>query len=243
MIVYVAEHPEMKRDLDNLAKVYEDLGIATYRYPAMTQDAVFLRDVFGFTPLGLIRGQAMGKPTRRHEPTLFFSHTLRHHEYWLPEGHFEGADLLWTTPRHVVIGVGTRTNITAAHLIEQWLASKDPGTTVHITGFPDWHDQHLLGLANVVHGWRLYVDERALEECGDERPPWVWPDVIALPHDEYKTKHSNWVQYRDNIVIGDQNEKTIKLLEASGANVIPVCIDQLLEHGGGVACATGMVQW
>ncbi len=241
MIVYVAEHEAMQKDLDNLAQVYADLGIATYRYPVEETDAVFLRDVFAFTPLGLVRPQMMGKSSRSSEIHRFFDITRRHWEHTLPEGCLEGADLLWTTSSHVIIGLGTRTNLVAARHLEHWLTYKARNMTVTITGFPAWHDQHLLGLANVVQGWNIFCDEKALAECGDEPPAWL-TGCIPLPHDEYKTKHSNWVQYRDNIVIGDRNKQTIKLLEPH-CNVIPVPIDQLLEHGGGVACATGMVQW
>lgn len=253
MKVIVADMPaygEMNKDLNRLAAAYEENDVQVIRYPVppelVTADSAFVRDVFGYTPLQLIRPQLMGKESRRWESDAFFNWYLpgdegRHWYYHLPEGFFEGADLLWTTLRHVIIGEGSRTNEAATKHIIRWLEHKDAHGTNTVLTMPDWHPQHLLGLINCVWGDEMYVDERVWDECGDEKPECL-DGAVVLPHDEYHQKHTNFVQYQDKIFINAGASKTIAILESRGLTVIPVEIPALLAEGGGVACSTGILR-
>jgi N-dimethylarginine dimethylaminohydrolase len=242
--------PELLSDITRLADEYTKLGIEVKWYPVpeerATKDSVFLRDVFAWTPFKFVRPQSMGKESRQWESTAFFEHFFpeekdRHQYYWLQEGTFEGADLLFTTLRHAFIAIGKRTSEAAATRLVEWLEHKDPYCTNDVLYLPDWHEQHLLGLVNAVQGDQIYIDSRVKDECGENAPVWV-EDAIALPHEEYNLKHTNWTQYQDKIILNSSCSKTRAVLESRGLTVIPVDIPALVAQGGGVACTTGIWQ-
>ena len=236
MIVTLGRHEAMNKDLDSLQKVYEDLGVRVDRYDSKTTDSVFHRDVAAWSPFGHVAGQLMGKESRRWEKDVWFSDCELDCRFTTPDGTFEGADLMWINSRHCVIAVGQRSNEAGVTHLRQWLEFMD--IVVTIVHLPDWHEQHLLGLCNVVRGWTVFIDDRACPEVPESG--WL-RDAILVPHDEYRHKHTNFVQVDGSVVICDQAKKTIALLEAH-CDVHPVSIDSLLAHGGGVACATGIRQ-
>lgn len=238
--------PELQADLDRLATTYESLDVRVERYPVpedkATKDSVFLRDVAAWSPFKLIRPQFMGKESRRWESNAFFEWLYpderdRNWYYWIPEGYFEGADVLFTTRRHVIAAIGSRSSEIAIEHITQWLSSKHEYFTNTTVYLPDWHEQHLLGLVNVVYGDNIYMDSRVKEECGEDPPGWV-ADAIALPHEEYHQKHTNWVQVNGKVVLNAAAVKTIDILRSRGIEVYPVDIPALVANGGGVACTT-----
>ncbi len=230
-------HPELNDELDNLQKVYERLGVEVERYTSETHDSVFHRDVAAWTPQGIIKAN-MGKRSRRWEPTVWFKNAkLRRdcprRKYALRlDGHnrFEGADLLWVTLKRAIVAWGARTSGPAAHLIKTWLEGH--GAQVTLVALPMWHDQHLLGVCNAINGNVFHYGDVDNDRL----------DAVILPKDEYPLKGSNWVCVGNNVVINERCHKTIQLIEQY-ANVIPVPINKLLFHGGGVACATGVIDY
>ncbi len=241
--------PDLQADLSTLQVTYESLGVEVilYRMEEAAPDSVFLRDVFAWTPFKLIRPQMMGKESRRHEPKAFFDKFYPEDEpiarasyYWLKEGSFEGADLIWPTHRHFILGIGERTNDAAAADLTTWLESKDEYCTNTTLYLPSWHPQHLLGLLNVVRGDHFVIDQRVYEEC-EGNPPSFLEGAVILPHEEYAAKHTNFVQYNEHIVINAGAVRTREILVSRGLTVHPVEIPALIANGGGVACTTGVL--
>lgn len=227
----IAEHPAMARDLRNLATTYEYAGAQVIRQPVPTTDSVFLRDSFAWTPFGLI-GCIMGKTSRCTEPERLSLPTV----FTIPEGTFEGADLLWLREgsgymRHryrAIVANGQRTNVAGADALAKWLRAK--GVEVFRVTLPEWHDQHLLGVANAIGGWFFALDG-------------LFPELepIPLPVAEYKDKGPNWVQVGKYVVLNEACPETIRIV-AQHADPVPIPITQLLAHGGGPACATGILE-
>lgn len=245
MIVYLADYPPLNDDLNRLAEVYTSLGVEVRRHKVKDADAVFLRDVFGWTPFGLVRPAYMGKKSRCWEPAHFFTATVQRPWTWLTTGSFEGADLLFLSSREYILGLGARTTKESADQLVDRIANAgsnrhyETHMVAHVVELPDWHDQHVLGLMNVVRvptGFVGFADENVLGLS------WMngW---VALPHDEYEQKHSNWVQVGSHVVINERCEKTIQLIRdwCPEVEVMGVPIPNLVAHGGGVACSTGVI--
>lgn len=232
----------MNDDLGRLEDLYTELGVRVIRCKSETTDSVFHRDVQAWSPFGSIAGEHMGKESRRWEKPRYLEQFADHFiggrpRFTAPEGSFEGADVMWINSRHCVMARGTRSNATAVGHIATWLRFMD--IVVTVVDIPDWHDQHLLGIMNVVRGWKIFVDDRAVPES----PETGWlAGAVLVPHDEYNQKATNFVQTDEGIVVPAGAHRTIELLEESGVPVYSIEIPQLLAHGGGVACATGIIQ-
>lgn len=249
MKVTLGRHSSMNQDLNRLHREYERLGVEVSRLESRTTDAVFHRDVFSWTPYGLIRCE-MGKPSRAGEPAEWFT-AMRLD--WIDLGNrphnstselptFEGADLMWIRDgRIAVIAEGRRTNRTGAHAVNRIVRGQ--GAETYRVILPEYHDQHLLGVANVINGGLFaYGGELMVYEKFKELDQRVigWP-AIRLPQDEYKMKGSNWVQVGEHVILNERCKETIRLLEHY-CRPVPVSIESLLAHGGGVACATGILE-
>jgi len=238
MIVTLGNHPAMNEDLDRLQATYESLGVEVRRSQRVTTtDAVFHRDVAAWFPWGeMLRPQMMGKESRRHEVAEWMEEFHPLVKYTLKQGTFEGADLLWLNSRHCVLANGQRTNEVGAKELAYFLEFLDFNVT-RVT-LPEWHEQHLLGILNVVRGARIFVDDKAVPQVPEEG--WL-ADAVQVPHYEYAQKHTNFVQVDGSVVINAGAKVTIGKLE-HWCDVVPVEIPSLLAHGGGVACATGIIQ-
>jgi N-dimethylarginine dimethylaminohydrolase len=244
--ITLGDHKEMRAELNSLEETYARLGVEVIRIYSKSTDAVFHRDVAGWTPHGMIQAR-MGKASRAWEPQVWFDavQPKRAPINFEHDEHFEGADLVWHRSYGedlAIIACGQRTNVKGASRIISWL--EYIGVRCHMVNLPPWHDQHLLGVFNHLvpcldkldyHDVRSSHPMFAVSEFKTSLRAW------SLPQEEYEHKCTNWVQVGENVIICDRAQRTIQHLEHF-RNVIPVKIDSLLAHGGGVACATGIVE-
>lgn len=235
--VTLGSHALVNKDLDQLQRIYEELGISVLRLSSSTPDAVFHRDVAAWTPWGLIKCR-MGKPSRAWEPDMWFDTVgVAPALEVISPGTFEGADLLWLGVKDAMLATGQRTNFAGAAQVRRWLV--EHGADVAVVQLPPWHDQHLLGVANAINGLVFsYPGLRsAYSHLGCFRL-----EPSALPVQEYQVKGANWISRGRTIVLGDAAVATAKMLrEDYGVRVVLTPISYLLEYGGGVACATGIL--
>jgi N-dimethylarginine dimethylaminohydrolase len=236
----LGDHLDMRADLDNLQQTYERLGVDVVRLPSLTTDAVFHRDVSAWTPNGLIKANMM-KQTRRWEPNEWLNQlgltradvgVRKNTPRLFGHARFEGADLHFMSPTRALLAYGARTTHQAAKAIADWLLEWD----VKVTGFelPYKHPQHLLGCVNTINDRIFETSYFGVSICAG---------AIPLPASTYKSKGTNWVQVGGAIVVSDAiDDETFEILERH-ARVITVPIPSLLAHGGGVACATGILEY
>jgi N-dimethylarginine dimethylaminohydrolase len=230
--VTLGEHRSMRAALDRLQRAYESLGVRVWRIKSCTTDAVFHRDVFAWTPWGFIQCR-MGKDSRAREPDHWFDAMGVYPALVIEApGTFEGADLLWVGKQEVFLAEGARTNKEGLAQVRDFLVRR--GAVVHQVALPAWHDQHLLGLANWAAG-RM----------------WSTPELMTLPRQHtcwrlpaeevLRRKGSNWVQVGEAAVMPGGCPQTAKRLRAAGVKILPIAVGDLLAHGGGIACATGVM--
>lgn len=241
MKVTLGIHKDMADNLNELDRAYTKLGVEVIRLPSKEPNAVFHRDVAAWTPFGFIKCR-MGKESRAWEPDAWFTANCIEPDLVIEApATFEGADLLWLNPFVALVAVGQRTNRLGATIVYNWLRYR--GTIVFNIMLPSWHPQHLLGLVNSYKG-------KILATKGIGMPVRL-PTVTNLPMEEYEIKGPNFVSPSYPLtrpgqawaVLNKDCGATAKTLEGLGAEVVPVAIDQLLAHGGGVACATGILEY
>ena len=229
MKITLGWHKALRNDLDILAVTYAHIGVEVQRIESKTTDAVFHRDVMSWTPYGLVKCR-MGKRSRRWEPDVWFTKMdLEPALVIEAPGTFEGADLLWMSNGLGVIGIGARTNWVGAMQLYHWLEMK--GAVVAVVELPRDHDQHLLGVFNELGGQAF-----SYTSCYEL---FQYFDPTCLPDDERDQKGVNWVEFKEYAIV---NRACIHAVVAAThfKTVIPLQIPQLLAHGGGIACATGI---
>ena len=69
----------------------------------------------------------------------------------------------------------------------------------------------------------------------------IGKEIFIVDDSEYSRKGVNWVQVGDTCVIPSGCPSVAKALEDLGLKVVEVPIPQLLTYGGGIACATGIL--
>lgn len=155
-------------------------------------------------------------------------------------GTFEGADALWVNNKLVIVGVGNRTNNEGYRQICDQLKSMDVGcllvpSTQKVT-------QHLLGVLQFVD-FNLalvrvdLIDEEIIDILKTNKIK-----VISIPeNEEIKNKQAmNIVCVAPRQIIMTAGcPETKKIYQSAGVTIAAeVRIDQLINGGGGLACAT-----
>lgn len=227
MKVSLGMHPDMARNLRALQATYEKLEVEVDITPSPTSDSVFHRDPFAWTPYGIIGGRMRYKP-RQWEPQQWEGY-----DFSVARGYFEGADILWVNQTEYVLAIGARTCITGAAEVRNWIYDKAGIVPILNVELPGWHYQHLLGVANKI-GSQLFCVEMLSHRFPRDT-------TVLLPQSEYKQKNTNWVEVGNHVVINERCTETIKILEPY-ASIVPVDISELIEYGGGPACATGILE-
>lgn len=239
MIVTLGDHASMIDDLNGLEAAYERSAVDVIRLYSPTEDSVFHRDVVAWTPYGLIKCRMANAP-RRREPDFYFEQIAEYgYEPALTLSNwatFEGADLLWINRSRALLGIGNRTNKQGAYEVADFL--KQHGAEVDVVTLPAWHDQHLLGVANAWDG-QLWADSAfaiMLRQVGVR-------DALMLPGSDWAYKGPNWVSTPTQMVGSGLAMNTQRVLENYYPKLQyhPASIDQLLRHGGGPGCATGIL--
>jgi N-dimethylarginine dimethylaminohydrolase len=249
------DHPRLTEEFTSMARMFVGLGVEVLWMqpqpgpdddPRSLLNLMYARDLFFMTPQGAVLSR-MASEVRRGE-TAYARAALE--AAGVPivlaiegEGTFEGADALWVREDLVAVGVGKRTNKAAFSQLEKLLAADG----VRCAALPPpIRTQHLLG------GVQLVGKDKVLLRVGTVKPPIAAFlreqkfELIEVPeNDEVRSRQAM------NVVVTAPGElvmtagcpQTQGLYEAAGLKVAGTAeIGQLINGGGGLACATGIVR-
>lgn len=242
-------------DLLAYAKTLQSLGVdvsligAEGCGPAATvprYNRVFVRDRFVCTPEGAIVARMASLPRVGEEREL--AQVLA--ELGVPivrtitgDGCLEGADLLWLTPTEVVVGVGWRTNMNAYEQVTGTL--RPMGVSCHPVP-PSFVTQHLLGVVQLVGSELAFVR-------GDVRVPHDLLQLLttlglrvirldsAVELQQRQAMNFVTLGSRQVIMASGCPETRRQLADAGVEVAAEVEVRSLVDAGGGLACATGIL--
>lgn len=206
---------------------------------------MFTRDLFFMTPQGAIISR-MSSGLRQEEvkyaQRAIRGMGIRIRKVIRDNGTFEGADALWVNDRLVAVGVGNRTNTEGFRQIKEEL--KRDG--VECVAVPAPHGVlHLLGALQFVDSALTLVRADLVDSEISSMLRHNWIKVINIPENiEIQKKQAmNFVTIAPKEIIMPAGcPQTRRIYERAGIKIAAeIRITQLINGGGGLACATGIL--
>jgi len=234
---------------DELVRILEEEGVKVYYLDKRSDrpKLYFMRD-----PAVIVRGGAiigrMSLEIRRGEERLVAERLI---EIGVPilrtihgYGWFEGGNLMFLDKSTVLIGEGLRTNEEGIDQVSTVLEvlGYEEVITVPIPGYLNYFP---MGYVHLDVG--LNFPDHEIAVVYPEAIPYnlIWElknrgfKLIEVPREEALKMATNFLAVRPGRVIAAAgNNKTRRLLESEGIDVIEVKIDELMKGGGGVRCMT-----
>lgn len=206
---------------------------------------MFTRDLFFMTPRGVILS-SMASEVRRQEvkyaEKAIGNAGIRIRKVIQGSGTFEGADALWVNKRLVMVGVGNRTNAEGFRQIKKEL-KRDRVECVDVPaprGTP-----HLLGTLQFVDALLALL---RVDLVGSEITTILKQNkikIVGIPENRelIKKQAMNFVTIAPKeIIMPADCPQTRKIYERAHIKIIAEArITQLINGGGGLACATGVL--
>jgi N-dimethylarginine dimethylaminohydrolase len=230
----------MRRQTHNIQRAFEQLGVdVTLAKIANTPaNFIFMRDLFFMSPEGAILArpaseQRAGEERFAAQALLVASIRGR--------GLLEGADVLWLNSKKVLIGVGLRTNSSAAEQVTAILSSMNIEAVC--VGVPS-KQQHLLGLMNIIDHDLVAVDgNRISSEIKNALTSHGYRLIELQDQQELRDQRSlNFVTIdAKRVLLPAGCPNTRKQLRGAGVEAIEVEISEYIKAGGGLACLTGIL--
>lgn len=206
---------------------------------------LFQRDVFWQTPEGVVISR-MASNIRAGEEVYISSvlSSLR-----IPilltmhgEGRLEGADCMWVNPKHVLCGVGNRTNNEGYQILKKHLEVQNIRcTSVQIPNYV----QHLLGCVQIVSPHRALVRTELVTDSLVNTIKSLHLEVVPVKEHEEIVKNLAFnfvVLDQDCVVMTKGAPEFQRFLEKIGISVAGcVSTSEYVNAAGGLACATGIL--
>ncbi|MBF0217052.1 MAG: hypothetical protein HQL30_08680 [Candidatus Omnitrophica bacterium] len=247
-------YPALAEEFGSLEKVFTSLGVKVFHIDASRIDGtdprsfynlMYARDLF-WASSGECLISRMRHEVRRDE-VKYAARTLSAlgmsiRETYPDGAHFEGADILWLSPREVMVGVGGRTNDLGFEAITRSLSAKGIGTIrVPAPGA----SLHLLGSVQIASGDLVFVRRgigsgimEALERNGMR--------VVTVPETDEVSKRfaMSVVTVAPREVIMPRGNPGMKdVFLSSGVTVVrEIETRELIKGGGGLGCAVGILE-
>ncbi|MFH1655278.1 MAG: arginine deiminase family protein [Candidatus Omnitrophota bacterium] len=244
----------LTREYAEMINAYKKLKIKTYfiNVDKTKNDGnhglfnlMFVRDLFLMTPSGAIISKMFSevrRPEERYAKMALSGMGVRIRKIIRDGATFEGADALWLNNRLMVVGVGKRTNIKGFREVKEELKKDNieclsvpaPQGTLHLLGALQFVDS-ALALVRVD-----LVDSDIVNFLKQNKIK-----IIKIPENaEVRKKQAmNFVAIAPRkIVMPADCPKTRRIYERFGIKIAAeVKITQLVNGGGGLACATGIL--
>ncbi len=233
---------------DQLCEAYINAGVEIIKTPMVnnpTPNRMFCADLFVMTPQGAIlarpastvrAGEEVATAQALASAGVPILRTLT------GTATFEGADLIWLSPEHAIIGRGLRTNQAAIDQITSVLS--EIGVTLTAVDMP-FGTMHLMGMMRICSpdlaiAWPRRTPHAAvmlLREHGYR--------VEFLPDEDaaQANRALNFVTLSSGkIIMPSGNDVTRDWYEELGVNVIETPMYDLRKAAGAVGCLTGIVE-
>ncbi|MCR4287427.1 MAG: arginine deiminase family protein [Deltaproteobacteria bacterium] len=243
----------LDREYDGIINLYERLGVKVFLMDADVPESerrslynlMYVRDLLFMTPEGAVISR-MGHPVRQGEVACMEKTAGA---IGLPvikkiegEATFEGADALWLDPRHVMVGIGKRTNHDGFRELDEALSRQ--GVNCIPVPAPSL-SLHLMGSVQIVDsGLALVRAESVDREIMAVMRKIGIKTVAIAENEEIEERHAmNIVTIGPGRVIMPSGcPMTRKVYERHGIEVVAeVETRELANGGGGLACATGIL--
>lgn len=230
-----------------MAQAYAANGVQVLEVPdvsAPTPNRMFCADLFAMTPEGAILARPASTVRAGEEVAVASAlatagvpilRTLT------GTATFEGADLMWLSPDHAILGRGLRTNQAAIDQIKAALT--EIGISLSVVDMP-FGTMHLMGMLRIVGpdlaiAWPRRTPHAAVTTLRD-----LGYRVAFLPEtDTAKANRAlNFVTLRRGLILMPAgNDAMGRWYESLGIEVIPTPMFELRKAAGAVGCLTGVV--
>ena len=238
----------MRRQHDNVAKVYTDFGAKVYYVEHQLEDrpnAVFCRDLMFMTPEGAIitrPGMAARRGEERYVAEALAKIGVPILKTIAGDGMFEGANAMWVDRHTCVVSTGSRCNRSGYEQVKTELERmgvtvyhmQQPYSNIHIDGIMNAisHDKVLVHAAQVPYD---IID--MLKKKGYE--------ILEIPSrtEQFRTLACNFVALEPNhILMAQGNPRTQETLDKHGVNIDTVDISEILKGRGSLHCITAFLK-
>ncbi len=232
---------------DAIADAYRSHGVEVCLVDAPVEtlpNQMFMADLFAMTPEGAILARPASE-VRAGEEAVAASALLGVGVPLLRSvsgtGTFEGADLMWLSPSHVLVGRGLRTNAAAIAQVTAVLA--DMGVRATAVDMPAG-TMHLMGMLRILDrdlavAWPTRLAAAAVEALQAEGY-----EVHFLPDNDEALRGFalNGVALGPRrFLMAAGNPVTQSFYEALGVTCTTVEVDELAKASGAIGCLTGVV--
>ncbi len=143
----------------------------------------------------------------------------------LPEGHVDGGDVL-VTPNKVFVGLSARTDEAGATALIELLA--DIGRAGEIARTPNG-TLHLKTASSLV-------DEETILATAELAATGIFDDFRVLTVPEGEAGGANVLRLNDMLLAGESFPRTLDLLAARGATVVPLAVGEIGKIDAGLTC-------
>lgn len=233
---------------DALVQAYRDHGVTVFDlgHPGnATPNQMFMADVFVMTPEGAI--VARPASTIRAGEERWASQAIGRMGMPITKtigghGTFEGADLIWITPKLALVARGLRTNDEGFHQIEATLHAM--GVRALQIQLP-YGSMHLMGMLRILDNnlalcWQTRISHVAVDVLRDHGYEILWvPDEVEA-RDGFAF---NMVTLGPRKVMTPSgNPISRKYYEDHGVECVMVDVSELGKASGAIGCLTGIIE-
>ena len=251
---YKVDATELQKEIQSYKSLLEKHGVKVHlidtnqiKDEKSAYNIMYCRDLFFRTPKGIIISN-MFPEVRKEEPKylrdLLKSQNIPILYEMQGDETFEGADALWVKDDLVLVGVGHRTSESALKKLTSLL--KDQNIKVESVPCTHRQTQHLLGATQLIGPNTVMLRHEMANPLVVKFFEKLNFDIIRIPDNPevLKGQAMNTVCLKEkSLYMPTDCPITKSLYEQNGIEIAgQLTIPQLKNGGGGLACATGILQ-